>query len=288
MWKNRLASYLSLHGSRSCSRSRGANLFALVRTFSDHSKDGRTELFSVNSISRILCAVKDGKIAINDAEQMILEQQQAQTLLVGKEQTTFANLDHTRASRTGFPEAVFASGKTPQQVACILDDMAANVNSIISRESIDHVSEAQKAILATRVDAKMYEEIAKIPIKNGSLTYHEVARIISMEASLLSNQENRKQRQKDGNIIIACAGTTDMPVAEESAITLEAAGCNVERIYDVGVAGLHRILNALPRLRHPDIDCVIVCAGMDGALPSVVGGLVNVPVLGEEGRKVIL
>jgi len=80
-------------------------------------------------------------------------------------------------------------------------------------------------------------------------------------------------------VVVACAGTTDLPVAEEAAITLEAAGCTVERIYDVGVAGLHRIINALPRLTDPSVRCVIVCAGMDGALPSVVAGLVTVPVV---------
>ena len=97
-----------------------------------------------------------------------------------------------------------------------------------------------------------------------------------MKAFAVSENE---EKQKIGKIIVSCAGTTDMPVAEEAAITLEAAGCHVERIYDVGVAGLHRIINALPRLCHPEVDCVIVCAGMDGALPSVVAGLVSVPVV---------
>lgn len=82
-----------------------------------------------------------------------------------------------------------------------------------------------------------------------------------------------------GRVVVATAGTTDLPVAEEAAVTLEAAGCEVDRIFDVGVAGLHRIINALDRLRHEDVRCVIVCAGMDGALPSVVGGLVSVPVI---------
>ncbi len=108
-----------------------------------------------------------------------------------------------------------------------------------------------------------------------------MAKIISMKASELENEANDCQDrvEKAGKIVVACAGTTDMPVAEEAAITLEAAGCGVERIYDVGVAGLHRIINALPRLRSPEVDCVIVCAGMDGALPSVVAGLVSVPVV---------
>lgn len=103
-----------------------------------------------------------------------------------------------------------------------------------------------------------------------------------MKASGLDKIENSKGNRTPeaiGKIVVACAGTTDLPVAEEAAVTLEAAGCSVDRIYDVGVAGLHRIINALPRLRDEDVDCVIVCAGMDGALPSVVAGLVNTPVV---------
>lgn len=105
-----------------------------------------------------------------------------------------------------------------------------------------------------------------------------MAKIISMEASSLENR-NTNDGPKRGKIIVACAGTTDLPVAEEAAITLEKAGVDVERIYDVGVAGLHRIINALPKLRDDKVDCVMVCAGMDGALPSVVAGLVSVPVV---------
>ena len=103
-----------------------------------------------------------------------------------------------------------------------------------------------------------------------------------MQASSLPTKEHDTSSSESINmkkIVVACAGTTDLPVAEEAAITLEAAGCEVDRIYDVGVAGLHRIINALPKLRHPDVGGVIVCAGMDGALPSVVGGLVSVPVI---------
>jgi len=99
-----------------------------------------------------------------------------------------------------------------------------------------------------------------------------------MQASSLQDSQLNQEERK-GKVVVACAGTTDVPVAEEAAITLEAAGCEVDRIYDVGVAGLHRIINALPRLRDDEVDCVIVCAGMDGALPSVVAGLVSVPVV---------
>ena len=102
-----------------------------------------------------------------------------------------------------------------------------------------------------------------------------------MKASAQESEEFSTEHSKGyaGRVVVACAGTTDLPVAEEAAITLEAAGCSVDRIYDVGVAGLHRIINALPKLRSPDVKAVIVCAGMDGALPSVVAGLVSVPVV---------
>lgn len=134
-------------------------------------------------------------------------------------------------------------------------------------------------IHSNRVEKDLYEEISKIPLKNGTITYHEMAKIITMEASSLENRNSTSDGPKRGKIIVACAGTTDLPVAEEAAITLEKAGVDVERIYDVGVAGLHRIINALPKLRDEKVDCVMVCAGMDGALPSVVAGLVSVLVV---------
>lgn len=128
----------------------------------------------------------------------------------------------------------------------------------------------------------MYKELSTLPFTQGSIAYHGSARIVSMTATSLSTRHATSTPATTTaapRVIVATAGTTDLPVAEEAAITLEAAGCPVERIYDVGVAGLHRIVKALPRLRHPDVGAVIVCAGMDGALPSVVGGLVKVPVI---------
>lgn len=89
----------------------------------------------------------------------------------------------------------------------------------------------------------------------------------------------KKDSTPKKRVVVATAGTTDLPVAEEAAVTLEAAHCKVDRIFDVGVAGLHRVIRALPTLQDPEVGCVIVCAGMDGALPSVVGGLVSCPVV---------
>jgi NCAIR mutase (PurE)-related protein len=132
--------------------------------------------------------------------------------------------------------------------------------------------------LATRVSSEEYKELSSIPLSHGTIKYHSTARIVSMTASGLIYQKT-EQTDYRKSIVVATAGTTDLPVAEEAAIVLEIANCKVDRIYDVGVAGLHRIIGALPRLRDPNVGCVIVCAGMDGALPSVVGGLVSVPVV---------
>jgi NCAIR mutase (PurE)-related protein len=126
--------------------------------------------------------------------------------------------------------------------------------------------------------------VKKIHLHHGTIEYNGVGRIISMTASGLIDLPSLKNAASQPSsplkrIVVATAGTTDLYVAEEAAIVLEAANCEVERIFDVGVAGLHRVIKALPRLQDPEVGCVIVCAGMDGALPSVVGGLVSVPVI---------
>ncbi|GKY95322.1 hypothetical protein MPSEU_000494000 [Mayamaea pseudoterrestris] len=189
----------------------------------------------------------------------------------------YANIDHARSLRTGFPEAVFAQGKSPEQVARILDDMARHAN-----ENAPSDNQPINPILATRVSLEMYKEVSAISFSHGAIKYHETARIISMTTSSgdtstpNSSPPPAKARRR---VVVVTAGTTDIFVAEEAAVTLEAAGCVIERVYDCGVAGLHRIVQATPRLRHKDVAAVIVCAGMDGALPSVVGGLVDVPVI---------
>lgn len=201
--------------------------------------------------------------------------------------STFANLDHSRVKRVGFPEAVYGQGKTPSQIHSILDSMANNVNDMIETaiESDGIVSTASTAIIATRIDKSVYDEVEKIgPLKNGTMQYYETAKLLSVRANALKDSDGNKrtdliQSTNHKSVVVACAGTTDLPVAEEAALTLSLSGVQVTRIYDCGVAGLHRIISALPKLRDPDVGCVLVCAGMDGALPSVVGGLVDVPVV---------
>jgi len=201
--------------------------------------------------------------------------------------SAFANLDHSRVKRAGFPEAVFGQGKTPSQIHLILDSMANNVNEMIdaASESDGIVNSASTAIIATRIDKSVYDEVLEIgPLKNGIMQYHETAKILSVRANALNDVDGNERTDlqfstTQKSVVVACAGTTDLPVAEEAALTLSLSGIQVTRVYDCGVAGLHRILTALPKLRDPSVGCVLVCAGMDGALPSVVGGLVDVPVV---------
>jgi hypothetical protein len=166
------------------------------------------------------------------------------------EDTGFARIDHHRALRLGLPEVIYAAGKTPDQVAEIFARMAA----------------AGGSVLATRADSAAW---AAVKLRVPEAVYHDQARIIGLRAT--------GEKESNGPVAVVCAGTSDLPVAEEAAITAEYLGCAVTRIWDVGVAGLHRILAAREGLN--TARAVIVCAGMEGALPSVVGGLVAAPVI---------
>ena len=162
----------------------------------------------------------------------------------------FARVDHHRALRQGFPEVVFGQGKTPEQIAAI-------AGAIIVRGH---------TLLVTRTDEAAYQAVTRVA---PGATYHALARAISF-------------RQGDaepgrGTILVVAAGTSDLPVAEEACLTSELMGNLTDRLYDVGVAGLHRLLAEQERLRAARV--LIVVAGMEGALPSVVAGLVRTPVI---------
>jgi pyridinium-3,5-biscarboxylic acid mononucleotide synthase len=162
----------------------------------------------------------------------------------------FARVDHHRAVRQGFPEVIFGPGKTPQQIAEIADRIVARGHSL----------------LVTRVDRSAFDAVrTRVP----TATYHDTARAITLR------QEDVQPGR--GTIVVAAAGTSDLPVAEEAAVTADLMGNAVDRLYDVGVAGLHRLLAEQHRLTTARV--VIAVAGMEGALPSVVGGLVAVPVI---------
>ncbi len=166
----------------------------------------------------------------------------------------YCKIDHHRSIRTGFPEAVFCQGKTPQQVVEIVKRLAAK-NPIV---------------LATRADAVTYEAVRnEVP----NAVYHETARMIVVRSEAYKPQNS----SGDKYILVVSAGTADIPVAEEAAVTAEAMGSRVERIYDIGVAGVHRLLDQKEKLDNANV--IIVVAGMEGALASVVGGLVSKPVI---------
>jgi pyridinium-3,5-biscarboxylic acid mononucleotide synthase len=162
----------------------------------------------------------------------------------------FARVDHHRRLRQGFPEVVFGPGKTPAQIAVIASRIVAN----------------GQTLLVTRTDRDAHRAVAEqLP----DAAFHDTARVITLERGEVPRGK--------GTIVIAAAGTADLPVAEEAAVSAQVMGNTVDRLYDVGVAGLHRLLAVHDRLTAA--RAVIVVAGMEGALPSVVGGLVDVPVI---------
>jgi pyridinium-3,5-biscarboxylic acid mononucleotide synthase len=168
------------------------------------------------------------------------------------EDLEFARVDHHRALRQGQPEVVFCEGKTVEQVVAICDRLAAATGSFLGTRC----SEAQADAL-----------VARFP----DTSWHRMARVVTHHLPAAEPEPG------SGSILVVSAGTSDLPVAEEAAVVAEAFGHRVERLVDVGVAGLHRLLAEGARLREARV--VIVVAGMEGALPSVVGGLVAVPVI---------
>ncbi|MCD6288932.1 MAG: nickel pincer cofactor biosynthesis protein LarB [Anaerolineae bacterium] len=164
----------------------------------------------------------------------------------------FARVDHARQLRQGLPEVVFAEGKTPEQVARIMQ----------------RIAQGAGAALATRAGPEAFEATqALLP----EAQYHPIARAITVGGPL------REPRSDDGIALIVSAGTSDLPVAEEAALTAWFLGARVERLADVGVSGLHRLLAARDQLLNARV--IVVVAGMEGALPSVVGGLVSSPII---------
>jgi len=162
----------------------------------------------------------------------------------------FARVDTHRALRVGFPEVIFCQGKTPAQAAAIAA----------------RIAETGSAVLATRATAEAYEAVRE---KCPGARYHEEGRVVVVPGETAVEPR--------GRVLVLSAGTADIPVAEEAAVVAETVGCHVERVYDVGVAGLHRLLDKLDAIHKA--DCIIVVAGMEGALASVVAGLGGGPVV---------
>ena len=189
----------------------------------------------------ILELVKNGSMSVEEAEGHFRRQP--------FEDMGFAKLDLHRRMRSGFPEVIFCSGKTDEFLVNIYQRMA----------------EAEGQAFGTRASAEQYELVKRaIP----DILYDPVSRILKLE---------RKQRERSGLVAVVTGGTADIPVAEEAAQTAEYFGTKVERIYDVGVSGIHRLLAQTQKLQ--DANCIVAVAGMEGALASVVGGLVSNPVI---------
>lgn len=193
-------------------------------------------------LEQILAAHADGAIDAAAAVEQIRN--------LSYEDIGYARVDHARAERQGFPEVIFGQGKTPRQIVGIFEKLIARSPNV----------------LITRTTAEVFGEIRNVLT---AAEWHEDARMIRVLRD--------ETELGAGEIAVVTAGTSDIPVAEEAALTAEAMGNRVKRVWDAGVAGIHRILSEREQLQSARV--VIVAAGMEGALPSVVGGLVRVPVI---------
>lgn len=197
---------------------------------------------NIKEVEKLLKEVKSGSTTVEDALEVLRN--------LPYTDLGFARIDNHREIRTGYPEIIYCAGKTVDQVKEIIRIMSARESNVIG----------------TRATPEMYEAVKKI---TDDAVYYSVARIISVQ--------RKKPEFPDSSIAVITAGTSDMPVAEEAAITAELLGNNVLRIYDAGVAGIHRLVDKLAEIRKCKV--IIVIAGMEGALASVVGGLVDKPVI---------
>ncbi|MBM3220858.1 MAG: nickel pincer cofactor biosynthesis protein LarB [Candidatus Rokubacteria bacterium] len=193
------------------------------------------------AVRQLLEAVSDGRVGVEEAVERLRA--------LPYENLGFARVDHHRALRGGAPEAIFCPGKTPAQVVAIAQRLA----------------EHHPNVLATRASDEVVAAVAASGLPHH---HHPDARLIVVRPEPIDAV---------GSIVVAAAGTADLPVAEEAALVAEALGNRVERVYDCGVAGLHRLLDHLPLLAEASV--IVAVAGMEGALPSVVAGLVDRPVI---------
>ncbi|NQS75153.1 MAG: nickel pincer cofactor biosynthesis protein LarB [Peptococcaceae bacterium] len=193
-------------------------------------------------LSKLLVDVKEGRITIEEAL--------ARLKNLPYEDLGFARLDHHRALRKGFPEAIFCQGKTVEQIA-----------QIFSR-----LCQGRRSIIATRATREAFDRVREI---YPDAVYNELARTIVINRG--------EEAGPGGKVLVMSAGTADLPVAEEAFVTATVMGNTVRRVYDVGVAGIHRLLAQLALIRWANV--IIVVAGMEGALASVVGGLADQPII---------
>lgn len=195
-----------------------------------------------NTLKDLLEDIRDGRIGIDEAMALL---KHLPYIDLGH-----AKIDTHRELRVGYPEVIFCPGKTTEQIMSI-------IRAMLERDS---------NILATRADGSLFEEIRKVC---PDAVYHPIAKAITVRKSATETP--------DTYVAVVTAGTSDLPVAEEAALTAELFGNRVERIVDVGVAGVHRLFDKLDVIRGARV--IVVVAGMEGALPSLVGGLVDKPVI---------
>lgn len=194
------------------------------------------------SLKKLLEAVSNGDTNVDSALGQLKD--------FGYKEMGFAKIDNHRQVRTGYPEVIFCEGKTPQQV----------------EEIVAYMNTRENNILGTRADKATYEQVCK---STPEAVYNELARTITIHKN--------KDIKTENHIALVAAGTSDLSVAEEAGITAEIFGNKVERYYDVGVAGIHRFYDHVAEIRKA--RAIIVVAGMEGALPSIVGGMVDKPVI---------
>lgn len=194
------------------------------------------------AIAKMLAQVRRGRLSVDEAMERLRD--------MPYENLGYARIDHHRPLRQGMPEVIFGRGKTPGQIEGLVERMLRHGHNV----------------LVTRTDAAVFERIRRLDRR---AKFHALSGAITIRLE-------RKMRGK-GLILVVTAGTTDIPVAEEALVTAEIMGNRVQALYDVGVAGLHRLLGESKALKRARV--VIVAAGMEGALPSVVGGLVAAPVI---------
>src|SRR5437763_2216914 len=196
----------------------------------------------LREIENLLRAYREGEIEAREAARLISD--------LHYEDIGYARVDHARAARQGFPEVVFGAGKSRAQIVGI----------------VERLIERAPNVLVTRTDEGTFGEVRNVAT---DAEWHEAARLIRIQRD--------KTEKGVGRVAVVTAGTSDIPVAEEAALTAEAMGNRVERIWDAGVAVIHRVMAERERLRAARV--LVVAAGMEGALPSVVGGLVAAPVI---------
>ena len=192
-------------------------------------------------LKEVLSAVEKGSLTAEEASAILTEKNFTEM--------QYAKLDTGRRERTGFPEVVYCSGKADEHLVSIFRKLY----------------ETDGSVFGTRASAHQYELVREVIPE---IVYDPVSRILKADT---------ENKELSGKIAVCTAGTADIPVAEEAAQTAEYFGTRVERVYDVGISGIHRLLSRIDRIS--DANCVVAAAGMEGALPSVLGGLVSCPVI---------